>query len=162
MQYSRKEDFSYVRLDKKKQKFYTDSPVSSVKESAYMDDRIYAIARKRVRERKRFYKHLFSWFVMSVFFVFINLVTSDYFWAIFPILSWGIGLAFHGMRVFAMDYGEDWEERQIEKEMERLRKRKYGRESYHEDHEETSYREDRLELPNPRSFRRKWNDSDLV
>jgi hypothetical protein len=99
---------------------------------------------------------------MSVFFVFLNLVTSDYFWAIFPILGWGIGVAFHGMRVFAMDYGEDWEERQIEKEMERLKRRKYGSSAYNEDYRQSSHREDRLELPNPGSFRKKWDDSDLV
>ena len=127
-----------------------------------MDDRIYTIARKRVRERKRFYKHLFSWFIMSVFFVFMNLFTSDYFWAIFPILGWGIGVAFHGMRVFAMDYGEDWEERQIEKEMERMKRRKYSRDRYWDHSNEGHYKEDKLELPSPRTFRKKWDDSDLV
>jgi len=57
---------------------------------------------------------------MSIFFILLNLVTSDYFWAIFPILGWGIGVAFHGIRIFT----NEWEDSEIDREYQRLKKRK--------------------------------------
>ncbi|MEL6141949.1 MAG: 2TM domain-containing protein [Bacteroidota bacterium] len=47
-----------------------------------------------IPERKaKFTKHLRTYLVMSVFFVLINLVTSPFhFWAIYPILGWGVGI----------------------------------------------------------------------
>ena len=122
------------------------------------DFKIYQEARRKVRERKRFYSHLMSWFICSVFFILLNLFTSDYFWAVFPILGWGIGVAFHGLRVFGIDYGEEWEERQIEKEMDRLKKKKY----FEDPQTYTQNHKDQLELPRSRKFPTKWTDSDLV
>ena len=53
--------------------------------------------------------------------VMINLSTSDdYFWAIWPMLCWGIGLAAHGVTVY-MD-GEGMRDRMIEQELEKLRR----------------------------------------
>lgn len=83
----------------------------------------YEKARKKVREKRKFYTHFMTWGAMSIFFILLNLFTSDYFWAIFPILSWGIALAIHGIRVFSINYGDDWEEREIIKEMDRLRQK---------------------------------------
>lgn len=57
---------------------------------------------------------------MSVFFILLNLATSDYFWAIFPILGWGIGVAFHGIQIFT----NEWEDSEIDREYERLKRRK--------------------------------------
>jgi len=42
-------------------------------------------------------------------------------------------LAFHGIKVFSTVYGDEWEERQIEKEMEKLRRNKDFRDRYEED-----------------------------
>lgn len=84
---------------------------------------IYEKAKKKVKEKRKFYSHLFTWIIFSVFFILLNLVTSHYFWAIFPILGWGIGVAFHGIKVFSLNYGDDWEEREIMKEVEKLRQR---------------------------------------
>jgi hypothetical protein len=51
----------------------------------------------------------------------INLITSaDYFWAIWPMLGWGIGLAAHGATVY-MD-GEGMRDRLIEEELQKLRR----------------------------------------
>ena len=51
-----------------------------------------------------FYRHLAVYVVVNLLLVVINLVTSrDYFWAMWPLLGWGIGLAFHALRVFAFD-----------------------------------------------------------
>lgn len=83
----------------------------------------YERARKKVREKRKFYSHFMTWGIMSIFFILLNLFTSDYFWAVFPILGWGIGVAFHGIKAFSINYGDDWEERQIIKEMKKLKER---------------------------------------
>lgn len=83
------------------------------------DDQIYSRARQKVKVRKKFYTHVITWVLMSVMFITFNLFTTDYFWAIFPILAWGIGVAFHGIQVFS----DEWEEYEIEKEFNRMRSR---------------------------------------
>lgn len=90
-----------------------------------MDREIYKIATKRVKEKRKFYTHLMSWLLMSVFFILLNLFTSDIFWAIFPILGWGVAVAFHAIRVFSFTYGDDWEQREIEKEIARIKQIKH-------------------------------------
>jgi len=57
---------------------------------------------------------------MSIFFILLNLATTDYFWAIFPILGWGIGVAFHGIQVFTTE----WEDAEVDREYERLLRKK--------------------------------------
>ncbi len=89
-----------------------------------MDREIYKIAKKRVSEKRKFYSHLMTWVVMSVFFILLNLFTSDIFWAIFPILGWGVAVAFHAIRVFSFTYGDDWEQREIEKEIAKMKQNK--------------------------------------
>lgn len=54
--------------------------------------------------------------VVNLFLVALNLVTSpEYFWAIFPLLGWGIGLASHAVSVFGLFGlgGKEWEERKV-------------------------------------------------
>ena len=89
-----------------------------------MDNEIYKIAKKRVSEKRKFYSHLMTWVIMSVFFILLNLFTSDIFWAIFPILGWGVAVAFHAIRVFSFTYGDDWEQREIEKEIAKIKQNK--------------------------------------
>jgi hypothetical protein len=52
------------------------------------------------------------------FLIFINFKTYwgfQWFW--FPLLGWGLGVAFHGFAAFG--YGANWEERKIRELMER-------------------------------------------
>ena len=58
------------------------------------------IAKKRVEEKKKFYQHLSTYVVMSVFFYMINYFGninsgSDRWWFYWPMLGWGLGLALH-------------------------------------------------------------------
>lgn len=101
-----------------------------------MDNEFYQIAKKKVKEKKRFYTHFTSWAVMSVFFILLNLFTSDVFWAVFPILGWGVGLAFHAIRVYSVTYGEDWEDREIKKEISKM---KLKERSYSESFSDSDY-----------------------
>jgi len=72
-------------------------------------------ARKRVREMRDFYSHLATYLVVNLLLVSINLWTGGYFWAIWPLMGWGIGLASHAVEVFGL-FGigsKDWEERKV-------------------------------------------------
>lgn len=93
-----------------------------------ISEELYEYAKKRVSKRRKFYSHVIMWLVMSIFFILINLATADYFWAIFPILFWGIGVAFHGIRVFS----SEWEDDEVDREYEKLHKRR-GYTSSHAD-----------------------------
>ena len=81
---------------------------------------LYEHAKNRVKTRKKFYSHVITWVVLSVFFILLNLATTDYFWAIFPILAWGIGVAFHGIQVFS----NEWEDAEVDREFERLKRKR--------------------------------------
>jgi hypothetical protein len=87
----------------------------------------YQRAQKQVQEIKGFYGHLLSFVVFMLFFLFINLKYSpEYLWFYWPMLGWGIGLLFHGLRVF--NYfpflNRDWEEKKIKQFMEEENKNK--------------------------------------
>lgn len=84
---------------------------------------------------------------MSIFFILLNIFTSDYFWAIFPIMGWGVGLAMHGIKV----YTNDWEDSETDRELRKLKK-KYG---FPEDEEGFDHDEFKR-------FNENWKDSDLV
>ena len=69
-----------------------------------------------------FQAHLLAYVVVNAGLVAINLVTSrDYFWAIWPIIGWGLGIAAHAIAVF--HFGGDLRERAIEAELRRLSER---------------------------------------
>jgi transcriptional regulator with XRE-family HTH domain len=81
-----------------------------------------ALAFAHVRAMKGFYVHASLYLMVMTFLVILNLVvTPHFFWAIFPILGWGIGVAFHGLRVFDMIplLTGDWEKREVEKRLGR-------------------------------------------
>ncbi|MCD4722618.1 MAG: 2TM domain-containing protein [Desulfobacula sp.] len=75
-----------------------------------------------VRDIKGFYTHLITYAIVIVGLFALNLITSsDYLWAIWPALGWGIGVSIHGINVFEVFnlFGPDWEKRQIEKRLKR-------------------------------------------
>ena len=60
-------------------------------------------------QRRAFKAHLIPYLAVNTFLVLINLVTSPgYFWAIFPMLGWGLGLFFHGWSAYQTE-GEAYE-----------------------------------------------------
>lgn len=60
-------------------------------------------ARARLEARRGFFAHLAVFVVVNSALVMINLTTaSDDLWAKWPLMGWGIGLAFHGLAVFVI------------------------------------------------------------
>ncbi len=53
------------------------------------------------RHRGEFFRHLTSYCIINGFLLFVNLTTSrGYLWVIWPMMGWGIGLAFHFVDTF--------------------------------------------------------------
>ena len=86
-----------------------------------MDDQTrYEEAKKRVTEIKDFYHHLVVYGVVNVVLIILNLMTSPgYYWFVWPLFGWGIGVALHGVSVFGGFWGRSWEERKIKELMDR-------------------------------------------
>lgn len=82
----------------------------------------YQQAKKAVEERLGFYVHLTAYILVNAYFVFLSVRNGGYFWAIWPMAGWGIGLAFHGIGVFGFFNNNSWKNRQIQKELEKRRK----------------------------------------
>jgi transcriptional regulator with XRE-family HTH domain len=75
-------------------------------------------ALRHVRKIRGFYGHLAQYVVVISGLAIFNFFKSpNYLWVIWPALGWGLGLLFHGMRVFGtMPFmNADWEKRQVEK-----------------------------------------------
>nr|WP_086939124.1 2TM domain-containing protein [Thaumasiovibrio occultus] len=77
---------------------------------------------QRVKELKAFYSHVINYVAVMALLLVINLmVTPDYFWVVWPMLGWGIGLVSHGLSAFEVVnlFGPEWEKKQIEKRLGR-------------------------------------------
>jgi hypothetical protein len=87
------------------------------------EEEIRKVATQRVQAKKGFYSHLTAYILVNLMLLAIWYFTgAGYFWPMWVLLFWGIGLIVNGITVFARrDMG--WEKREIEKEMEKIKKR---------------------------------------
>lgn len=75
-----------------------------------------------------------GWYVHAVFYVLVNTLIfamSRYGfgqrpWSVYPLLGWGLGLALHGVSVFALGRGSKLRERMVQKERERIERAQNG------------------------------------
>lgn len=92
-------------------------------------------AKKRVEELKGFYIHLMVYVLVNIMISTIIVVSRVYngesfldalwdFGTVSTWVFWGIGVVFHGLKVFSYNpfFNKDWEERQIQKYLEEERK----------------------------------------
>jgi hypothetical protein len=126
------------------------------------DDKQYEVAQKRVKLKKGFYRHLASFIVIGLFFFIINLTTDPTdIWFHFPMVAWGIGLAFHYIRVFGVPYvgalDGNWEAEEIEKELNKMRG---TRPEKPKSLSAESHEIDELDLDNRYHFNKEAADSD--
>ncbi|HMB63987.1 MAG TPA: 2TM domain-containing protein [Eudoraea sp.] len=87
--------------------------------------------KKRVDKMKGFYVHLAVYLLVNgIFQIQIYIASSrdgEGFWEwghFFMPIFWGLGLAFHGIKAFNFNpfFGKNWEERQIQKYLEKERR----------------------------------------
>lgn len=77
------------------------------------------IARKRASAKMGWYTHLLVYLAVNTFLMVLAL-TSGRYWALFPAVGWGIGLAAHGLAVLFTSQGAGLRERMVERERQRL------------------------------------------
>mgnify|MGYP000554310573 CR=1 FL=1 len=81
-----------------------------------------ANAMEYVRDIKGFYSHLIKYIVVISLLFIINVSTnSDYLWAVWPMLGWGVGVISHGLNVFEVFnfFGPKWEKERVERRLGR-------------------------------------------
>jgi hypothetical protein len=74
---------------------------------------------KRLKKRRDFSAHVLVYVLVNAFLVAIWALTNPhgFFWPIFPLAGWGIGVVMNAWDVFRND---EFDEDQIRREMERL------------------------------------------
>jgi len=81
----------------------------------------YENARKRLENLKGFYWSIVAYIIVIPFLIFINYKTSwhAHKWFYYPMLGWGIGIAFQAYEVYGKDkyFGKSWENRKLEEFM---------------------------------------------
>jgi hypothetical protein len=79
------------------------------------------LALKRLKKRRDFAAHLLMYIMVNSFLVVIWAITgAGFFWPVFPIVGWGIGVVMNAWDVWRGDY---FSEEAIAREMERLDRR---------------------------------------
>jgi hypothetical protein len=78
-----------------------------------------AHALKRLKKRRDFAAHLIVYLLVNSFIVAIWAATSGgFFWPVFPIVGWGIGVVMNAWDVWR---GDEFTEQQITREMQRIK-----------------------------------------
>lgn len=90
-----------------------------------MSDNLRQLAEKRADAKIKFYKSFLIYIIVNVFLAIINAVyTPQFWWVLFPVFFWGIGVFVKFLNAFIfIDKFDNLEyrERKIEEEMEKLR-----------------------------------------
>ena len=124
-----------VQVEETQQHFTVKLPILTkqlgIMETAHFDEteNSYYKAQRKVEEIKGFYGNLYSFILVNIGLMLLNLVTyPDYLWFLWPFFGWGIGVAIHAMSVYNLlpFLGADWEEKKIREIMERNKTNKWS------------------------------------
>ena len=127
------------------------------------DPEKYNKAKKKVEKIKKFYKHLSTWLVTSVFliglFLFLRIPPMV---TMIIIGGWGLAIIGEAIDVFGFPgMDKDWEEKKIREELRRL-DRMEGKKLENDYPDEEDSPSDSLELKEYRKIRKDWKDTDFV
>lgn len=97
-----------------------------LKNYGFTEEDRYLRAKKRLKQIKGFYWHLFWYLIINImitFFIYKNLPSGENlnFWHLSTAFYWGIGLFAHWAGVFGRNliFSKSWEERKIREYMEK-------------------------------------------
>jgi 2TM domain len=81
----------------------------------------YRRAKERIDKLRCFYIHATIYGIFVIFFIWLNIKSSDFPWAIFPIAGWGLGLLGHASKTFdhTIFFGKKWEARKVRELMKK-------------------------------------------
>ncbi len=90
------------------------------KQIDYIENKRYERAKQKVDDLKGFYVHLAIYLIFVPVFIYFNVKSTSFPWALFPILGWGWGVLSHASETFGWHpvLNKEWEKRKIEKYME--------------------------------------------
>ncbi len=116
-----------MKVEKNEQEFRVTLPLLTqqtntiMTQTAYISEKRYERAKKKVDELKGFYIHFSIYLIFVPVFIYLNVQSTSFPWALFPIFGWGMGVAGHAMEVFGYNplLGKDWEQRKIKELMEK-------------------------------------------
>jgi len=85
------------------------------------EEQIYEEATKKVRERKRFYGGLATYFIVNAVLIVIWALSGQgYMWFLWPLGIWGVFVLGDYLRIFVFGKGSD--QQAIEKEVEKMKR----------------------------------------
>ena len=91
------------------------------------DEELHDIAKKRVEKKRDFYKHLSFYIFVNTILIIVWATTGTHSepvpWFVYPLGGWGFFVIWNYLEVFVFDRDIGWEKRQIEKEVEKLKRR---------------------------------------
>lgn len=89
-------------------------------DSTMTDEQLREAALKRLKKRRDFRNHLVTYVIINAFLTLIWYFTDrdGYFWPMWVMIGWGIGLAFNAWEVYGR---KDISESEIQSEMDKLR-----------------------------------------
>jgi Na+-driven multidrug efflux pump len=94
------------------------------------EEKLYKEAKKKVRRLRSFYSNILSYLAIGTFLTFICWWTQRdedeiRWWVAWVWIGWGIGIFFHGLSLYRRNilFSDDWEERKIKEEMEKMKRR---------------------------------------
>ncbi|MBK7335907.1 MAG: 2TM domain-containing protein [Saprospirales bacterium] len=124
-----------------------------------MEEQYYQQARTKVQKKKKFFNHLKTFIIINVVMSLVVAMDGDMFGFLPATLFWGMGLAFHYVKVFGIPgtniLTPEWEDQEIEKEMERMKGSKPP--------EETTFPPAPPEKPlDLKELRKNYDEKDLV
>lgn len=84
------------------------------------ESKLRARAVAQLRERRDFYIHLTIYLAVNAMLIVVWIWNDprEFFWPVFPLVGWGIGIAVHAFTVFR---GDQFSEDRIRRQMDRLR-----------------------------------------
>ena len=123
----------------------------------------YDKAKKKVAKKKKFNKHLQS-YLSTMAMLFLMSFVMPPLRRVLGIVAffWGIGLFFHYVEAHGfpgMEEEEDWEEKEIEKEVQRMQMKDRRKKTIIEDELDI---DEHLDLDRPPVRRKNYRDEDLV
>ena len=90
-----------------------------------MSDSLRERAERRVDGKIKFYRNLKAYVIVNAILAIINwLCTPEFWWVMFPVFFWGIGVLVDFLKAYVLVDNwdsEDFRERKIEEEMMKLR-----------------------------------------
>lgn len=118
---------SEVRIENDGQYFQVGIPLlTEVKETAFspaqdelLFDKRYERAKAKVEALKGFYIHFAIYCIFVPVFIFLNVKSTSFPWALFPIFGWGWGIVGHAAETFGWNplFNKKWESKKIDELM---------------------------------------------